>query len=122
VLYTSLNKCTFITKQFKTKCLYMKLYMDYISTLPVYDSPVPQEHSILIDTITQQPNKTTIHRFFNELRLPIIFGIVFFILSLPYGSEVIQSLIPYTRKRELSLLVVKTAFFVLIAFILTYNK
>lgn len=96
--------------------------MDYITTLPVDDSPISQEHVRIIDLITRTTDEKTIYQFFNELRLPIVFGIVFFVLSLPYGSDVIRSIIPYTQKKELSLIIVKTLFFVLVAFILTYNK
>ena len=96
--------------------------MDYINTLPVDDSPISPDHAQLIDTITHTVQETTLYRFFNELRVPIILALVFFVLSLPYGSDVIRTLVPYTQKKEVSLVIAKTFFFALVAFILTYNK
>lgn len=94
---------------------------DSLQTLPTDQQPMDPHEQHLLNTIFKEET-SSITNLFQELRLPIIVGVLFLILSLPQWNNLLQSVIPYTNKSQSSLIVFKTFVFIIVVFILSLNK
>lgn len=91
---------------------------DSLQTLPTDQQPHDVNEKLLLEEITKESD-SGITRLFKELRLPLIAGIVFLLLSLPQVNSVLTSTIPYLGKSQPSMIFFKTFCFVLILLILS---
>jgi hypothetical protein len=92
--------------------------MDYIESLPTDNEPLKPEEKEIVDTILKK-DATKFQKFIQELKLPLIAGIVFLIINSPQVSNFLRDNIAYARSSEMSLLCLKTVLFMIFVFIYT---
>lgn len=95
---------------------------DYIATLPVDDEPLPESEKKLMNSLlTDDTNpKSTFTKFVQELKMPILFGILFVVLGSSTTGDIIASLVPYAKSSEMSSLVARAFLFAVLVFM--YNN
>ncbi len=89
--------------------------MDYIESLPVDNHPLKPEESVLIDTILKTDG-SAFQRILNELKTPLVSGILFLVLNSSPIEALLKDTIPYARSSDASLLCLKTIVFILLLF------
>lgn len=92
---------------------------DYIDSLATDNDPVSQSEKVLINSIFKS-DEPAIQKFILELKLPIIIGIFFMIISSPQVTNFIKHTVPYARSSDVSLLCFKTILFIILVFV--YNN
>lgn len=94
---------------------------DYIATLPVDDEPLPESEKQLMNSLlTDSTEKPTFTKFVQELKMPILFGILFVVLASNTTGDIIASLVPYAKSSEMSSLVSRAFLFAVLVFM--YNN
>ncbi len=91
---------------------------DSLDTLPVDELPVRPQDQPYLNVLIQQKKKSTVQSFFQDLKKPIVLGILFMVISTPTFHRFIQSMIPYTQKSDLSVLMAKTVLFIGMVYLL----
>lgn len=89
---------------------------DSIDILPVDELPVKDQDQKILDILLKKTNGTG-QKLVHGIKIPIVAGIVFMLLSMPQLSEFIQSVVPYTKSSSVGLLIVKSVVFTFVLFI-----
>jgi len=84
---------------------------DPLQTLPTDKEPMNPHEQILLNAIFKEET-SSITKLFQEMRIPIIAGILFLVLSIPQTSVMLKSVVPYVSKSEVSLVLFKTILFI----------
>jgi hypothetical protein len=92
---------------------------DYIESLPTDETTLNKNDEILMKNILKN-DKSTLQKFITDLKLPMIMGGLFLILSAPQTSDFIKHIVPYAKSSETSLLTFKT--FILMIVVFFYNN
>lgn len=92
---------------------------DYIESLPTDDLPLNSTETKFMENILKN-DKTSFELFLSEMKLVLIFGVLFLIINTPQVSDFIQNTIPYANSSKMSLLCFKCLLFMLLVFI--YNN
>jgi hypothetical protein len=88
---------------------------DYIQSLPEDEIPIKVEDRELLETILRKDN-SKLEKFIHELKLPILAGILFLIMSMPQVTNFLRENVAYART-DISLLCLKTVMFMFIFFL-----
>ena len=108
---------------------------DLIRTLPKDEHPVSHsenEFMRIVDRIKPSNNKQVgqhdkekaevhaerqiLHKLFDDLRLPIVASILFFVLNTSSINNIVLDMVPYSKKGPLHLTITKTFIFAIIIF------
>ena len=92
---------------------------DYINSLPTDDEPLNSKEQEFLDSLFRN-DSTTFQKLVNELREPLVAGILFLLLNVPQVTEFLKTTVPYANSSETSLLCFKTLLFVIL--LLLYNN
>ncbi len=90
--------------------------MDYIESLPTDNEPIDSEERQLMDKILEK-DAPAFQRLIQELKLPIVAGLLFMIVNNPQITEFFKTSVPYTRTSEMSMLCFKTLLFTVALFL-----
>lgn len=91
---------------------------DYIHFLPTDDNPInPVEKQVFANILNSNTSSTQLHSFINELKQPLLVGIVFMLLNTEQSNTLIESVVGYARSSKTSLLLFKTFLFIVIYFV-----
>jgi hypothetical protein len=89
---------------------------DFIDFLPTDDAPLTPSEQLVMNTILPSPTDG-LQNLLQDLKMPVLFGLAFLIINLPQVSDLIKNTVPYANSSDLSLLLFKTALFVLVVFL-----
>jgi len=90
---------------------------DCLQTLPTDQQPIDPYEQRLLNTIFKEES-LSMTRLFQDLKLPLIAGLLFLLLSVPQLNVFLKTSIPYARSSETSLIVFKTVVFIGIMFLI----
>jgi len=90
---------------------------DCLQTLPTDQQPIDPLEQRLLNTIFKEES-TSMTRLFQDLKIPLIAGMLFVLLSVPQLNQFLKSTIPYARSSETSLIVLKAVVFIGIMFLI----
>lgn len=91
---------------------------DNLRTLPVDNSPLNHNELSLVNQLFQNQNSNTIIQAAYGLKDVFIASIVFFGVSLPYIENGIKKIFPVTINNTYMMILIKTAIFAIIFFVL----
>ena len=101
----------------------------YIANLPTDFEPVSLEEQSILDSLFTRPleklnadsppaDGTTLHRFIEAFKVPLLIGLVFFILASNIMTSMIQTAVPHTHGSTLSVSIVKALSVSILTFII----
>lgn len=82
--------------------------------------PKPANNKVSTDTTETQVERQLLHKLLDDLRLPIVASILFFVLNTGTMNNLILDMIPYSKKGPLHLTITKTFIFAILIFGLVY--
>ena len=93
---------------------------DYINTLPTDDDPLNPSESNIMNIITGKDGSgdTAMLRILNEMKIPIVIGILFLLVSTSQFTDILRTCIPFTGKNDTHMLMMKTVVFIILVFVL----
>lgn len=89
---------------------------DYIQTLPSDNDPVQPFEREIFDEILKN-DKSTLQVILHDFKDPLLGGILFILLSLPFVEKSIQAFVPYANSSPTSSLVFRLLLFILLFYI-----
>jgi hypothetical protein len=84
---------------------------DSLQTLPTDQQPIDPQEQQLLNTIFKE-DASSMTQLFQELRIPLIAGILFLFLSMSSIDNGFKSVVPYLGKSEASMVLFKTILFI----------
>lgn len=90
---------------------------DFIATLPVDNEPIPPDENRLLEQILS-PNSFRFQAFLNDLKIPLLAGFIFLIISNSTVRKFISDTIPYAKSSETSLSIVQGFIIVIILYLI----
>ena len=92
---------------------------DEIISLPTDETPPSSVEIEIVNQIFKQ-NKGIIHSILNELKEPLLVAILFLLLSLPYTTNIIISILPVTQNSLIFLQIAKAIAIMILFWILKH--
>ena len=89
---------------------------DYIESLPTDEIPLSEPESVLLYNILKSDD-SPFKRILSELRDPLIIGCLFIIMNLPQITDIIASIVPYSKTSTSAMLGIKCFIIIIIWFI-----
>lgn len=96
---------------------------DALESLPTDEIPIRANDQVYMDMLLKHETKSKLQTFFQHLKQPIVYGILFLLINTHTFRSLVESVLPYAQKTELSFLITKTAIFILVVFLYsTYSS
>lgn len=97
---------------------------DSLSSLPT-DNTIPHHNELKVVNELFKKHGNSFDSIVGEFKVPIIYGIIFFILSLPVSTNCINYIVPSIEKDDTNVftILIKTLLFILLVYIIiNYDK
>lgn len=92
---------------------------DTLESLPTDEIPPRVNDQVYLDMLFKQQSKSNIQSFFQTLKEPLVYGLVFMVLNSQSVRSLLEGIVPYVQKSEMTFLLFKTFLFVFIAYLYT---
>ena len=90
---------------------------DFIESLPTDNGPVRSDEEEILGEILKN-DKTSFQKFIGDLKDPILGGVLFIVLNIPFVKQLISDFVPYAKSSEMSSLVFRLVLFVVLFFLI----